>query len=304
MGRLAVLTAVVAFLTWPSVTAADPPSARELFLGAKEAIREGRFAQAADMLTESLRLERRPSTAYNLAVAHRGTGNINEAIAQLDELLDGEYGRLSRGQRAEVSRLRRELKKDLSELSLVLRAPDAALVRVDGQDRGKATEGEVFRLKVNPGRRQLSVEARGYLPHEHSLKLYRGDRRTLEITLKSEEARLELVSEDASHWVEIVDIAKAQHRVVRELNPGTYQVRVSDNKRHHERAIDLNPGANTRVELDLPEVPLRKRPWFWVGLGLGAAAIGVGTYFLVRPGTKPAQTDGTFGVVRALRAQP
>ena len=134
--------------------------------------------------------------------------------------------------------------------------------------------------------------------------MFAGDRRTIELALESEEATLEILTEKANQWVEIMDVGRAQGSLKEKLRPEAYTIRVFDKSRSHERTVELAPGTYTRLQLGLPRIPLRKKPWFWVGIGAAVAGATIGGYYLIRPGTlPPRESDDVGGVIEALRSK-
>ena len=284
-----------------SAQGGDAARARKLFTEGTEAIRTGQFAQARDSLRQSLSLHPRVGTAFNLATAYRGTGELRSAIDVLDRLIAREYGSVTGKQRRAAKAVRNELSRQLVTLRLALERPDAATVFVDGASLGDLSAAEPRDMLIDPGARRLRIAAPGYIAHAETLTVYAGDRRTVKAKLKSETATLVLTTSNPKHWVEIVGVEKKTHTLTSKLAPGSYDVRVYSGRRSHRRTVDLGPGSSTRVDLDLPPVPLRKRPWFWVGIGVAAVGASVGGYYLIRPGTNPVrESDDVGGVIVAL----
>ncbi|MEM9860436.1 MAG: hypothetical protein AAF938_02370 [Myxococcota bacterium] len=112
--RLARAGLVLTALAFTAPASAQPSEAaearaRERFGEGMAQIEQGRFADAVALLEESLLIVPRPATAYNLAFARRGTGDLVGALAAVDRLLDESYGPLSDGGREAAAALREEI---------------------------------------------------------------------------------------------------------------------------------------------------------------------------------------------------
>lgn len=135
--------------------------ARRLFERGRDALRSGRFAEAREHLDRSLALHPHGSTAFNLAVALRGTGEPDRALALFDALLAGAHGPLPGPQREEVERLARDVRAESGVLALRISGVPEAEVRVDGRPLGEARSGRVARWHVLPGEHRVEASADG-----------------------------------------------------------------------------------------------------------------------------------------------
>ena len=123
---LAVLFALLALLAPAPLFAADAgreSEARALFERAAERLRAGQFAEARDLLNQSLALASKPATAFNLSVAYRGTGESMRAAELLRRLRGGELGELEPEQRKEVLALLRAVEAEIGTLEVRRAAP-------------------------------------------------------------------------------------------------------------------------------------------------------------------------------------
>ena len=275
--------------------------AKLLFERARSAIDEGRFSEARDALRESLAEFPRPSTGYNLAISLRGTGEITEALKTLGTLTAGTYGAMTQAQQAQARELTEELRREVAMLRVRLIAPASASASINGGDKREIHHDTAIDVMLDPTRHRLRVSAPGHIDFESTVRLYAGDRRTIEVSLKRSAATLEVWSSNPEHEVQILGEAKGKGRVRRQLEPGAYTISVFDGSRRATRTVKLEPGAAFRAQMELPPKPLYKQVWFWAGIGLGAAAIGTGAYFLARPETRPLRTTDDFDSVVRVR---
>ena len=82
--------------------------------------------------------------------------------------------------------------------------------------------------------------------------------------------------------VGIVGGGRDTGHIERQLEPGTYEVFVTDGTHRATREVELRAGATLRI-YDLG-ARSSSRPWIWAGVGVGVAAgLAVGGYFLFRP---------------------
>jgi tetratricopeptide (TPR) repeat protein len=126
-GRTAAIAAAILYfgLCALAPTAAAQPAkvddrkALELFEQGFKAYQEGRFQQAIDLLEKAYAMKQEPVLLYNLARAHEGVGNLDQAISMYERYLNETKDvadraaiekrvETMRGQIAERDRLRRE----------------------------------------------------------------------------------------------------------------------------------------------------------------------------------------------------
>ncbi|MEM6956430.1 MAG: hypothetical protein AAF645_12095 [Myxococcota bacterium] len=127
-----------------------------------EALREARFAEARDAFREAMSIFENGPSAYNLALALRGTGESLEAIALFERLLDGAFGPVGEERASDMRRWIQEERGALSRVAVHVEGADAATIRVDGDRVGEAREGDPLELSLNAGRRVLIAEAAGF----------------------------------------------------------------------------------------------------------------------------------------------
>jgi tetratricopeptide (TPR) repeat protein len=305
---LAVKLVPIAFLFVASAASAQEADARRLYERGSAAYQAGRHAEAVDYFQQSLDLARNAGTAFELANALRFAGRPVAAVETFDGLLDGEFGAISNAQRQEVGRLRRETLSETALVVVAIEGPSEAEVRVDGDPSGTVAARSPLEVRVDPGDHVVRVAAPRYLVAEERLALRRGERRAIEVELAIDRAqalaRLVLEAEEPEYVLEIVDVARGTGSLERELEPGDYEVRVSDGDESRTTNISVEPGSTTRLVLDLEAAGSAwSSPFLWLGVGVGVAglvAAGI-LLFAVDRVADPIE-DPFFGNTETLRA--
>lgn len=298
---------MLAVLVWllPSVAIAQERDARELFRQADAALETGRFAEARDLLRRSLAITPNPASAFNLAVALRGTGETLASVAVFDALLEGEYGELSRAQRAETQRLRTETRAEIAVLHISATGASEIEIRVDGQRVGSIEAGGTLAHEVDPGARVVTASAPRRETDERRLELPRGGslRVAFELTPTADALVGTLVVEAAhpDDVVEIVGVGRGTGVLRRELEPGTYTVQVDGPSGRRESTVELEAGTTLRVRLDTESSSLLGSPWLWGSVGLVVAGAVLSGFLLFGSREEDPIRDPVYGLVQTLR---
>ena len=171
----------VGILLLPQATLAQNADARQLFEEGTAALQEGRFAEAKARLREAHALAGRPATAFNLAIALTGTGEVVEALTLFDALLEGDLGPLSEEVEAQIAQRRAVAERAVAHLSLRVTPADAS-IRVDGE----SVETERRDLAINPGTRIIDVSAEGFQAEQRRLEIEPGARQRLVFSLEEQ----------------------------------------------------------------------------------------------------------------------
>lgn len=282
---LGVLGLVVLGLAAPA--AAQDLDARARFERALVAIADGRYASAVSDLEASLALAPRPSTAFNLAIAQRGTGELLAAEATFDALLAGHYGALDDARVAQATALRDEVRAQIGSLSILVEGAPGPRVTVDGTEVHAGPDGR-FEVRVSPGTRRVAVTALEHRLATRTVEVAPGARLALTVTLEPEaDVRpgvLELDSETAGTVLVIEGVAEGPAPLRRELAPGLYRVRAGDGATSD---VQLPPGRRVRLVLEPASHSLVSEPWLWIVIGV---AVGAGVAVGIWAGTQ-APTD-------------
>ena len=274
--------------------------ARELFDEAGELIQVGRFADAVKELRASLDLVPRTATAFNLAVALRGTGDAIAAVAFFDKLTSGTYGDLDPARREQVGKLRAEVAAEIATLPILASGSDAIEIRLDGEVVGVVKAGAPTVSSVNPGAHRVVASARDHETVERAVDVVRGS--TLTVALVLRPARDErpghviLECADATATITVEGKGSATGRLERDLPPGEYTVVVHSSDGERKVRLAVPSGRTLKLVLDPPTKSIVQRPWFWVVTGAVIAGGVTGAILLTRPQHADPVTDAFWGV--------
>lgn len=297
------MIALVAVLGLATASAQDA-GARRLFDQGNEALETGRFAEARDLFRESLALGPNAGTAFNLAVALRGTGQTIEAVEVLDGLIDGTYGSLSSAQREEAERFRTATAAEIAVVHVRVSGAPRVEVRLDGRRLATLAEGERAELRADPGDHVLTASAPRRETAEERIALDRGGSRVVELALRpSADARVgTLIVEaiDDTDVLEIVGVGRGTGTLRRELAPGSYEVIVSGPSGRRESRVALDAGETLRVRLDGESESVLASPWLWTGVSAVVLGLLIGGLFLFVETEDPPVTDPVYPVVTTL----
>ena len=308
---LALFFALAALLHPAPLFAADAEresEARALFERAAERLRAGQFAEARDLLNQSLALAAKPATAFNLSVAYRGTGESMRAAELLRKLRGGDFGQLEASQRQEVLGLLRAVEAEIGTLEVEARGAPDIQIRIDGRHVGNVSEGARGAFKSDAGERLVTASATDRVTAERRVRVQRGKRLRISFALHATpEARfgtIVLVAPRSGDTLEIIGVAQARGRLERDVKPGRYRVRLGGDHGTRETTLSVRARSVVRYEFDeVRETNLWKSPIFWASAAGAVAAVTVGVILVVgRPRDDPVR-DREFGVVEALSPQ-
>ncbi len=308
-----IVPIVLAALLAPALARAESPprvaarseaqlaQARELFDAAGASIQVGRFADAVKQLRASLDLVPRTATAFNLAVALRGTGDALAALALFDKLAAGAYGELDPARREQVGKLRAEVAAEIATLTIVASGADAIEIRLDGEIvTSDKTAGSTV-SSVNPGAHRIVASARDHETEARVVDVARGSTPTVSLVLRParDERPGHVILECADPTVTITVEGKgsAESRLERDLPPGEYTVVVHSTEGERRVRLAVPSGRTVKLVLDPPtKKSIVQRPWFWV-VGSVVVAGGVtGAILATRPRQAHPVTDAFWGV--------
>jgi hypothetical protein len=261
--------------------------ARELFDEAAASLQVGRFADAVKELRASLDLVPRTATAFNLAVALRGTGDALAALALFDKLAAGDYGELDPARREQVRALRAEVAAEIATLTIVANGADAIEIRVDGEIVASVKSGASTASRVNPGTHRVVASARDHETVDRAVDVLRGSSQTVELTLRpardERPGHVILECADATATIAVEGKGAAIGRLERDLPPGEYTVLVSSSAGERKIRLAVPSGRTLKVVLDPPTRSIVQRPWFWVVTGAVVAGGVTGAILATRP---------------------
>lgn len=305
--RRALLALTLLSLATPAVAqdAADRRRARQLFQEADGALSGGRFAEARDLLRRSLALYPHAATAFNLAVALRGTGEIRGSVEIFDQLLDDRFGELDGTQRAQAQSLRAETDAELGVLQITATGAPRVEIRVDGVRIGEIGDGGTLEWRVDPGPRVVTASAERRQTAERRLEVERGRTHEVEVALaltaSAAEGTIVLEGESADDRLEIVGVAEGRGTLRRALDPGTYTVVVEGEGGRRESEVAVEGGETLRMRLSAAGGDdVATSPWLWIGVGLAVAALVAGGLILFLPVEEQPLEDDVWGVTYTL----
>ncbi|MDP3276147.1 MAG: PEGA domain-containing protein [Deltaproteobacteria bacterium] len=247
--------------------------ARTLFEHGVQLIDERRFAEAITSLEESQRLRPSPAVTYNLGLALRGVGRVQDAIAAFERYLAQPSRSATPTELEQVRGIVTQLRAAIVQLDLRT-IPSTSVVRLDGQAPVSLT-GPVT---LDPGPHTLEISAPTYLSTTRTLQLAAGSRTTLEVTLEPTPSVATLVVEPtvatATVWIDGRDVG--QGTVTQTVSAGEHTIRVGcavcETAR---RTVRLERGQQLRIGMDVTRRPSGVAPWV-IGVGIAAGVVVAG----------------------------
>jgi hypothetical protein len=274
--------------------------ARELFEQAGASVQVGRFADAVKQLRASLDLVPRTATAFNLAVALRGTGDALASLALFDKLTAGAYGDLDPARREQVGKLRAEVAAEIATLTIVATGAEAIEIRLDGEIVGTVNAGASTVSRVNPGTHHVVASARDHETVDHAVDVTRGSTPTLSLALRpahdERPGHVILECVDPSATITVEGKGSAPTRLERDLPPGEYTVVVRSSEGERKVRLAVPSGRTLKLVLDPPTKSVVQRPWFWVVAGVVVAGGVTGAIVATRPRHADPVSDAFWGV--------
>ncbi len=258
--------------------------ARALSQQASKHFRAGEFEPALEKFRAANRLVPHPVLDVNIGRCYEKLGQPDQALVHCKVALNaaGIPANLRKAAQQCVDRVALALSRPML---VVESSPANAVVRVDGNEVGRTP----WRGAVDPGRRQIDLEKRGYRAASQFVNAQRGQSHTIKVEMKGEavggtlqvgssptgakvlidgepvgETPLEAYTIDAGSYV--LELRK------RGYHPQVLRVTIPEGERV-QRSLTLLPDG-TLVE----ETPRPKWPG-WALVGVGAASVGVGAWF-------------------------
>jgi len=282
---------------------AEVARARALFDEAARALQVGRFSDAVKALRASLDLAPRPATAFNLAVALRGTGDAVAALAIFDKLAAGGFGEIEPARREQLGTLRSEVAAEIATLTIVATGAEGVEVRVDGVVVTAATPGGGLVSRVNPGLHRVVASARDHETVDRAVEVARGSSSSLALELRvardERPGHVVLECADAGATITIEGNGSALGRLTRDLPPGEYAVRVVSAAGERKVRLVVPSGRTVKLVLDPPTRSIVQRPWFWVAAGVVVAGGVTGAILATRPRYAAPVTEPFWGATTA-----
>lgn len=190
---------VVLLCAAPAAAQDEEARARALFDEARVAFDAGRFPEARAQLEASLALLPRAPTALNLARVQQSMGDVLDAEAMLNRLLDGELGALEPERRAQVEQLLGEVREDA--VTLRVSVDRESRVTLDGADRAEARPDNPLELRADPGEHVVAARAEDGASARESIELRPGASQEVALNLTGGYQREDDVAESPWLWL-------------------------------------------------------------------------------------------------------
>lgn len=184
-----VVVCTTVLVTWlPQATAqttttdSEPDSSEyQAFVSqALQAYEAGRFAEARTSFRRAHEIQPTARTLRTIGMCSFNLGDYIDALRNLDAALSDGRKPLSAEQRDHAVDLIAQSQGHVGRFKVRLSPPNATLW-VDGRPPARLVSGEVL---LEPGRRELLVQADGHQPNRSTLRVDGGDRATLEFRLE------------------------------------------------------------------------------------------------------------------------
>lgn len=227
----------------------DANEARLLFDRGVALIDQGRFADAILSLEASQRLRPSPAVTYNIALALRGVGRVQESIAAFERYLLQPSRNATPEELARIRATVVELRQSLARLVLRV-VPPGALVRIDGAAARAIAEPIV----LDPGAHVIELSAQHYVSERRTLTVAPSATMTLDIALRESPDVATLAVEPtvahATVWID--DQLVGTGSVAREVASGEHRVRVECREcSNATRVVRVSRGQTLRVQMDV-----------------------------------------------------
>ncbi len=138
---------------------AEQTKARSLFELGRAAIEAEEFERAIDFFRESLELEDRVATAFNLGLALALAGKPLDSVTQLEAVLAEEHGPITAVQRNEIQNRLTSIRRQLGTLRLHVYGEGPLQIKVDGAQMATAPNGARFTWSFLPGEHDVHARA-------------------------------------------------------------------------------------------------------------------------------------------------
>jgi hypothetical protein len=288
-------------------SAGDANEARSLFERGVALIDQQQFAAAIELLEQSQRLRPSPSVTYNLGLALRGVGRLQESIAAFERYLAQPSRSATAEEVAQVRAIANTLRASLAQLELQVE-PAGALVRIDSAP-ARAVTGPIV---LDPGTHAIEVTAQHHVGERRTVSLAARARVALSIALRPTPAVATLVVEpsvlQANVWIDGQLVGAGA--VTRELAAGEHRVRVQCGEcTNAERTVRLERGQTLRLQVDVSRRAGVSPVVIGVGVGAGIAAVAAAITIGVVVASAPAapyngefsQNPGVWGGNHAFK---
>ncbi len=276
--------------------------ARAEYAGARILYEDGDFRGALTKLASALKESGDPRLLWNMAACEKQLRHYARVIELLQRYLREGRGLITKQDEQSTEQLLETVGAFVNHLKVVSDPADAELL-IDGEKVAQLPREEA--LLVDMGKHLLELRKPGFVSAVKEVELAGGQDVTVEMQMQLElhEGTLRIVSSpDAVIRVDgkVVGTATWSGR----LPSGVHEVYVSaPGKQPHSSEVTVRDDDTSAVHVALQASPtFAQAPpggssaWWWVVGGALVAGAGVGTYFMLRPGS-PAPAEGTLGSI-------
>lgn len=260
------------------------------------AMEAGRAAEALDAYERAAKVSPQPALDYNRGRAMLALGDFAGALDAFETFTKSASPEL----RDKTSRLP-EVMAELSGKVAYVRVTCARCTESSEMHlRGLALVRDA-EVRTNPGRADLTVLTRGFLPFRHTLELAPGAHATFDAQLEAEPTtgRLVFRVRPTTAFVSVDGGRRAPLPHAMDLSPGLHELRFEADG-HDSRAVSLviERGKERALDLGLPaRAPsVFARPWFWAVVG--AAVVTAASVAIVAGTQQRGLDDGSLGSYR------
>jgi hypothetical protein len=243
------------------------------------------FLRAAQEFRASVELWESLPAWYNLALALRGERSFRGAKKALDRFLAlAEKTNASADSVDKARALLGEIEPKISKLTVKV-SGKASEVKVDGEKIG---DGDgTYEMTVDPGKHEVIASRSGFAPVRDVREIAEGERAIVEVdaALVPNPGKLIVQATPIDAEIRIDGAVVGRGEVMRELPVGEHKIEVvAEDHLGEVRAVVVPPGAETRVQISLPEESesVAGEWWFWAGIGAvvlaGAAVTAIALY--------------------------
>lgn len=282
-------------------------TAREDYDSAKVLYGDGDFQGALQKLKSAYQTSSDPRLLWNMAACEKNLRHYGQSLAYVERYLADGKALVSADDLAEAEAFIKTIREFVTELSITVNEPGAAIT-IDDQPVGTSPLAEP--LKVEMGRHRIRIHKDGFedfewnqelgggrdavsitaqlspQKHEGKLRIMAGTSDAIQIDGKVVGAGVwEGILPSGSHAVNVTGKGKV---------PETTDVLVRDGETNTLRIALENE--KTNVTADGGGLP----SWVWIAGGVVVAGMGVGGYFLFKPGDSPGYRptqQGTWGAI-------
>jgi hypothetical protein len=281
--------------------------AKAEYTAARGLYESGDYDGALTKLQKAHALTQEPRLLWNMAACTMSLGRYAQTIAHVERYLEEGGASLTAKDRASARALVESVRGFVAELAVDVDQP-AAQIYLDDRQVGTSPLAEA--LRVDAGKRALSVRKPGFVEFATTLEIEGGTPARIQVSLvaSAHEGTLRIVA-GAKDAISVDGRTVGTGLWTGKLPSGTHTVEVTaSGKRPHQTEVVVRDDDLTTLNVALQDLPKSSAVaesgtpvWLWIAGGVLAVGAGVGAYALLSSGgdetsyTRP--TPGTWGTV-------